>query len=202
MFKQRMHSVDYNTMLSLIDMINVNISGQLRRLNIGNIKVLPSYPRDLSEYKKPSIIVQRVNTQKSLIGFGGFIGQYYDKNDNTKSDIHGKLYEITMQLDVVSDNNTQCSLLTSLLSDDIIGNITNHRYNLFDYTQNPPIQIGYYDINRDIDIMPLDTDSGHKNNDYINAIRFDITVVQLFKPSQEYIDLNKWLKHTQIINGG
>jgi hypothetical protein len=166
-----------------------------------SIPVLPSYPRDLSKFVKPSIIIQKVDTKKSNICFGGFIGQYTDDDTDTTMDVSSINNAMTLQINIDADSNTQCSLFSSIVSEDILMGIRisdGGEFPLYDYIVDSkhPTLMGKCKIIGDIDVANL---SGNENNDYINFIRIDISTLQVIVPNQEFVNLGKGIKYTQTI---
>lgn len=210
-----MMAIEYNMWMSIIALIKDNIKSsaiQYDGFNIdANMPVLPAYPRDLTTFTKPSIIVQKVGTDNAPISFGGFIGQYYDQDKNTYLDVFGVNYESTYQIDACGDSNTQRSLLTAFITDEIFNNIRfvdNGQVKIYNYalSLNDPPFMGYAKLHQDIDVQNLDkkyrSDNEYKlyNNDYTTAIRFDIEMLQTIIPeNQKLIDLTKWIKVNQHI---
>lgn len=207
-----MKAIEYNVWMSMITMIgnrmrNIYQEYGITGVNGKTLSVLPSYPRNLTDFIKPSIIIQKVGTTQSGIGFGGFIGQYHDETLDTLSDVYGVEHEMTFQIDINADSNTQCALLTAAVSEGVINNINiceRGEFQLYDYTADVtnPTDMGICKIMSDIDIVNLDDSKYNKynnNNDYISAIRLDMSVIQTVIPVQEYVDLRKWVKISQTI---
>lgn len=186
-----MKAVEFNVWMSIIKLIADHMNdSSISKYNIaitGN-DVKPSFPRDLTKFKKPSIIIQKVDTIQSSLCFGGFAGQYHDIDADTYVDTVGTKHLSTFQIDVFGDTNTQCSLLTSIVCEDILG--TMNTIPIYDFTSNfsNPTLMGYGTLLNDIEITNLDSND---NNDYRNAIRLDINVVQVAAPEQDIIDLSR-----------
>ena len=210
----KMMAIEYNIWMSIIQLIKNTIKSSITlydgfNSSIGDIPVLPAYPRDLTKFIKPSIIVQKVGTDNAPICFGGFLGQYHD--NDTDLDAYGINYESTYQIDLCGDNNMQRSLLTALLTDDLFNNIRFNDggqiaiYNYASSLSNPQL-MGYAKLDQEIDIQNLDkkyrSDNEYKlyNNDYTTAIRFDVSMLQVIIPgNQKLIDLTKPIKITQRV---
>lgn len=186
----KMRSIEFNTWMSLMKLISDNTKSNQYNIKIEDIK--PSYPRNLTVFKKPSIIIQKVGNTQSPIGFGRFLGQYYDELDNSYMDINCTKHTMTFQIDIVGDSNTQCEILTSLITEDILNILDN--IIIYDYTNdvNYPTEMGIATIDNNFDILNIG-----ENKDYVNAVRFDVIALQTIIPVQEFVDLTKWMKITQ-----
>ena len=211
----KMMAIEYNMWMSIIKLIGDTIkSSEVVYDGFGDttgMPVLPAYPRDLTTFKKPSIIVQKVSTDNAPLCFGGYLGQYHDINDNTDLDVFGVNYESTYQIDVCGDNNTQRSLITAILTDELFNRIrfgSNGQVNIYNYALSlkDPQLMGYAKLHADIDVQNLDkkyrSDNEYKlyNHDYTTAIRFDISMLQVIVPdNQKLIDLTKPIKINQRV---
>lgn len=215
MSMNKMIAIEYNMWMSIIKLIgdairssNVNYDG----LNTDiDIPVLPAYPRNLTTFKKPSIIIQKVVTDNEPICFGGYIGKYYDESIDAELDVFGVNYESTYQIDVCGDSNTQRSLITAIITDEIFNKIRfvdNGQVKIYDFASsiNNPQLMGYAKLDQIIDVQNLDrkyrSDNEYKlyNYDYTTAIRFDISMLQVIIPdNQKLVDLTKWIKIRQQI---
>lgn len=208
-------ALDYNIVRSLIKLMSDTVPGKLADYGLGGltINVLPSYPRDLSKYKKPSIIVQKVGSSGQVLGFGnGFAGQHFDAGTNTLSDIYGTRDDHDIQIDTASDNNTQCQSLSSLIRDEVLLNIKyyGNRIDILDFTasEDDPQPMALAKISTEFDTAYFSnqylsmTDRDYINHNYASIIRFGLLTTQLMCPAQEYVDLNKWIKVTGTIIGG
>jgi hypothetical protein len=211
----KMIAIEYNMWMSIIELIKDTIKsttiGYDGFNNDIDIPVLPAYPRDLTKFTKPSIIVQKVGTDSAPISFGSFIGQYFDDEQGAYLDSYGINHDSTFQIDVCSDSNTQRSLITSLLIDELFNKIRfidSGQIKIFDYASslsNPQL-MGFAKLDYSIDIQNLDrkysSDNEYKlqNNDYATAIRFDISMIQAIIPeNQKLVDLTKWIKVSQRV---
>ncbi len=207
-------AIDYNILKSLIVFVGQNIQPHLDDygLNGLTIDVIPSYPANLADYHKPSIIIQKISSDTDELGFGGFVGQHLDEAQNSLSDVFGYKHIFTIQIDTASNNNTQCSTLSSLVLEKLLlktkysGNIID----IYDHTSSEtikpkmcdakihgPINTSYFD-NQYLSM----TDRDYINHDYTSALRFDLLVTQLICPEQEYIDLSKGFDIRYTITGG
>lgn len=198
----KMMAIEYNMWTSIIKLIE----------NVVDIPVLPAYPRNLTKFTKPSIIVQKVATDNAPVNFGGgYLGQYFDEDQNAYLDAYGVNYESTYQIDVCGDSNTQRSLITALLIDELFNKIRfmeNGQVKIYNYalSLNDPQLMGYAKLDSIIDIQNLDkkyrSDNEYKlyNYDYTTAIRFDISMIQVVIPeNQELVDLTKLIKVRQRV---
>lgn len=215
----KMIAIEYNMWMSIMALIDKTIKTSRTKyagINNSDITVAPAYPRNLTEFKKPSIIVQKVGTDNEPPCFGGYLGQYYDREANKEIDVFGINYESLYQLDVCSDSNTQRSLITALITDEMFNRIRfrddkddtdNGMIEIYDYTtdfRNPSL-MGYARIDSEIDVRNLDKkyrpDNEYKlyNYDYATAIRFSVSMIQVVVPEQKLIDLGKTIKITQRV---
>lgn len=211
----KMIAIEYNMWMSIIKFIKGTIESSATIYDgVGSLKgisVLPAYPRNLTDFAKPSIIIQKVATDNAPICFGGYLGQYHDASANTNLDVFGVNYESTYQIDVCSDSNTQRSLITAILTDEVFNHIrfgNGGQIGIYNYalSLNNPQFMGYAKLDQDIDIQNLDkkyrSDNEYKlyNYDYATAIRFDISMLQVIIPdNQKLIDLTKPIKITQRV---
>lgn len=208
----KMMAIEYNMWMSIIKLVEGVIKSSTTRyagFGTNAIPVLPAYPRNLTTFTKPSIIIQKVGTDNTPLCFGGFIGQYHDDDSNADLDVFGVNYESTYQIDVCGDSNTQRSLITAILTDELFNNIrfdNNGQVGIYNYAlslDNPQL-MGYAKLGVDIDTQNLDrkyrSDNEYKlyNYDYTTAIRFDISMLQVIVPDdQKLVDLTKWIKVNQ-----
>lgn len=202
MSRYKMHAIEYNTLMTLLKLLTDDMPNILGEYNIGKVNVIPAYPRDITKMTKPSIIVRRVDTERSKVGMGNVIGQLFE--DDTYSDMYGIRHDIMVQFDVIANNNTQTTLLTSILCDmlsDIV--IGGGKIQLYDFTLdiNNPSKMG---VMKMLDApsttyIPDNLSRPNMNSDYISASRTDFTIIQEIKPKQDYVNLGKWLKINQVI---
>lgn len=210
----KMMAIEYNMWMSIMKLIKDTIESstvQYDGFNHGvDIPVLPAYPRNLTTFTKPSIIVQKVSTDNAPLCFGGFIGQYYNTDKNETVDVFGVNYESTYQIDVCGDSNTQRSLITAIIIDELVNNIrfcNNGQIGIYDYalSLNDPQLMGYAKLDQAVDVQNLDkkyrSDNEYKlyNNDYTTAIRLDVSMLQVIVPEQQLVDLTKPIKITQRV---
>lgn len=200
-----MRAIEYNTLKTLIKLISDRLPDIAKEYNIRNIDipVLPSYPADLTDLKKPSIIVRKVDTDQSKVGMGNVLGQYYDAESNCYSDVVGKCHDTMVQFDIVAGNNSDRLLFESMISDDIFNMISYNeggRFTLYDFTvdNNNPSQMGQIQLIGDPSVDNI-YDKDSSNNNYIGIIRHNFTLIQTVIPKQEYVDLSKWIKQTYKI---
>lgn len=212
----KMMAIEYNILMSLIQSIKNIVrpsEATYDKFNIDNIPILPAYPRDLTTLIKPSIIIQKVSTDNTPVCFGGFIGKYHDIDNNADLDAFGVNYESTYQIDICGDSNTQRSLITAMLIDDLFNSIrfnNGNKIDIYNYAlslDNPQL-MGQARFDQEIEIQNLDKkyrsdNNEYKiyNNDYVTAIRFDINMLQVVIPeNQQLVDLTKPIKITQRVN--
>lgn len=211
----KMIAIEYNMWMSIIKLIEDTIKSSSVEYdgyrNIRDIPVLPAYPRNLSKFEKPSIIVQKVGTSNTPLCSNGFIGQYYDESIDAYLDVFAVNYESTYQIDVCGDSNTQRSLMTALITDELLNKVrfkNNGQIEVYNYalSLNNPQLMGYAKLDPIIDTQNLDrkyrSDNEYKlyNYDYTTAIRFDVSMLQVTIPEdQDLVDLSKWIKITQHV---
>lgn len=192
-----MKYVDFNLWMTIIAMaknvFNDDMIKQLVRVDDENI--LPEYPRDLTNFRKPSIIVVRVD---DTVTRANFLGQAYDNDNDVYYDVNGKFHDAEYQMDIFADTNTQMSLITSIICDNMFDK---NEFDILDFVDNmkDPKPIGTVKLMNEMDVVPLGT---NRNNDYRMAIRFYMSIVQHIVPKQEYVDLAKWIKITQHVRIG
>lgn len=205
MFK-KMIGIEYNWLMSMIDYLQTDIPKHLAEYGLGNISitVLSAYPKDMTKFVKPSIIVQKISTISDNVGYGGVLGQY-DDDDNGIFDVFGKVYEMIAQIDVVGINRTQSTLLSSIIDErslNMINDDDDDKYiPLNDYITdiNNPIEVGRIDLYGNNGVMEMSLGSVDKdisgNDDYRTVIRFQCRVIQpIINMNQDMVDLSKSLK--------
>lgn len=199
---RNMRAIEYNTFKTMIKLLADRLPAIAKEYNIkyDNISVLPSYPANLTDLKKPSIIVRKVDTRQSKIGLGNVLGQYFNTEVGGYTDVVGKRHDTLIQFDVVTSNNTDRLLLESIISDDIFNKISyeeSGRITLYDFTvdDDNPVPIGTVKLIGDPLIQNLHN-TNSSNNNYIGVIRQDFSLIQTVIPKQEYVDLSKWIKQT------
>lgn len=167
-------------------------------LNGKNIQVVPSYPKDLTKFSKPSIIVQKIHTSQSDTGFGrGYMGQHYDSDENLYVDVYGEDHTMIYQINVEATNNSERDNITSALCECIFDEF--RHFDLCDFVadkNNPPI-IGNIDRVGDIEVTPL---SSNENQDYSCIIRLTFNVVRTIVPNDDIVDLSKPINIIQHIS--
>lgn len=199
-----MTAVEYNGWMSILDFITEQTQLLANTYGIKNetIHVIPSYPRDLTKFKKPAIIVQKIQTIPRNIGFGSVLGMYTDDEGNPY-DVKGRLHHLMYQINIDARNNNQCSLMTSMVAEGMFlraSDADDPTTILFkDFLgdkENPEIQ-GEISLYGEMNIIPL---SSNNNNDYMQMIRVDLGVIQhVINTEQEIIDLSR-IKWNQRIN--
>lgn len=200
-----MHAIEYNTMMTLLKLLNDRMPAIMKEYNFnGEIHIEPSYPRDLTNMSKPSIIVRRIDTDRYKISMGNVLGQLFE--DNVYHDMSGIAHDIMVQFDVVANGNIQNMQITSILCEDIFNDIIlneSGRLQLYDFTKdiNNPTEMGVITIIGvpNTTYIPDGISRPDLNNDYISANRLTFTIIQEIKPSQDYVDLGKWIKISQTI---
>lgn len=194
-----MHAIDFNVLMTLLAMTRENVAKLevTKYVTVPKENVLPQFPRDLTKFKKPSIIIQKVATEQSNLCFGhGYLGQMFDEEQDALVDVYSRQYEMELQYDIFADTNRQESLLTSLVSEGFID--FNREIPLLDFTgdENNPTEMGAAKVHGDINIIPM---GSNENNDYRTAIRFYLNIIQTVIPVEEFVDLAKWIKVTQHV---
>jgi hypothetical protein len=200
-----MRAIEYNMLKTMLKLLNDRLPSIANEYNIKNreIPVLPAYPADLTGMKKPSIIVRKVDTRQSKIGLGNVLGQYFNPEVRGYSDVVGKRHDIMVQFDVATASNTERALFESMLSDDLFNKIAfeeNGKFSLYDFTEDDenPKEIGIVHLIGDPTVTNvIDKDSTNEN--YIGAVRHSFAIIQTVIPTQEYVDLSKWIKQTYKI---
>lgn len=190
-----MKFIDFNTWMTIIAMTRNTVDILNQYVKIGQDDVLPEFPRDLAKFRKPSIIIQKVATDISDVGFGGYLGQHYDQQENQYTDVSGKYHDLTFQYDLFANNNNEIAMLESAIVDEVLCNSEITIYDHVTNLKNPDV-VGIAKLSSDIDITPLDAAS---NYDYRTAIRFYLNVIQTIVPKQDTINLTKWLKINQSV---
>lgn len=202
---KNMRAIEYNVLKTTLKLLKDRLPYISSEYNVKykNIDVLPSYPANLTDLSKPSIIMRKVSTDQSKIGFGNVLGQYFNSELNGYTDVVGKRHDIMIQFDVVTSNNSDRALLESMISDDIFNMISyneNGRFDLYDFTtSNKELEvIGSIKLIGDPLIRDI-VDGDSTNDNYIGTIRCNFALIQTIIPKQEYVDLSKWIKQTYSI---
>lgn len=201
----KMRAVDYNLLMTILKLFTDRVQAVASEYGITkDIKIEPSYPRDLSSLYKPSIIVRKVDVSQSKIAMGNFIGQIF--SDSTYSDVSGLRSDIMLQFDVVTGGNIEMDILATIVMDDILNDIIiSHSgsmtlYNFLDDVDNPTI-LGKAKLLEPCDRtnIPDGVKRPSLDNEYVCAIRQTFSIIQTFIPDQEYVDLSKWMKQSITI---
>lgn len=200
-----MKAIEYNMLKTSLKLLCDRLPDVMHEYNINDIDVpvLPAYPANLTNMKKPSIIVRKVDTNQSKVGLGNVIGQYYDAKIRGYSDVVGKRHDFMIQFDIATSSNTDRALFESMISDDIFNMIAYEdggTFPLYDFTANDdaPVEIGCVQLIGDPTVTNV-LDKDASNECYIGAIRHKFTVIQTVIPKQEYVDLSKWISIKQHI---
>ena len=203
---RKMRAIEYNTLMTLLKLLldRVPILADEYGIKDANIPILPEYPSDLTDLEKPSIIMRKVDTRQSKVGLGNVLGQYYDEDLGGYVDVVGKIHDIMVQFDIVSSNNTNVSLLQSLIADDILNAISfeeNGKITLYDFTEdiNNPPGMGYIKLIGDPHVVTVDDDDNSTTLDHFGVVRHNFSILQAVVPKQEYVDLSKWIRQTYTI---
>lgn len=196
----KIKSIEMNTWSSIIKHIMDILPMVYNDYNLNGktIDVLPSYPKDLTKFTKPSIIVQRIHTSQSDTGFGmGYMGQHYDNDENMYVDVYGENHTMIYQINVEANSNTELCHIISALCECVFDQFRS--FNLYDFmgNRNDPQIIGNIDRVGNIDVTPL---SGNDNNDYSSIIRITFNVVRTIVPSDNMVDLSKPINIIQHIS--
>lgn len=202
---KNMKAIEYNLIMTMLKLLNERIPDIAREYGIKNtdIQIAPTYPSDLTDLKKPSIIMRKVDTRQSKIGFGNVLGQMFNNEVRGYVDVVGKKHDMMLQFDVVSATNTYRLLFESMISEGIFNNIAfneNGMIKLFDFTGdiNKPEEIGNVKLIGDPSVA--DIHDGDSTDDYyIGVVRHNFAVIQTIVPKCEYVDLSKWMKQTYSI---
>lgn len=200
-----MRAIEYNFMMTILKLLNDRLPSIANEYGIRNttIPILPAYPANLTDIEKPSIIVRKVDTDQYKVGIGNVLGQYYDPGLRGYVDVVGKCHKPLLQFDVVAGNNTDRLLYESIISDGIFNQISFNESGIIDFydfitdIDNPQL-VGNAKLIGDPTITDLD-DTESTNNNYIGIIRHKFSIIQTVIPTQEYVDLSKWMKQTYKI---
>lgn len=194
---ETMKAIDFNLWLTLIARIRELFEDQIisALISVPEDQVLPEYPRDLTQFQKPTIIVMRAGDGITNLNF---LGQAYDEEQNLLYDVSGKYHDMEFQIDIFADSNWQMGLLTSVIQDNLFKTNEFTILNWVRDLENPPIQ-GTAKVMPYMDVVPL---GSNRNNDYRMAIRFSLTAIQTIVPEPDIVDLAKWIKITQHVRIG
>lgn len=194
-----MKSINYNMLMTLLKLFGDTVPTISSEYNFNqDIQVVPSYPNDLTKIEKPSIVIREVGSDICSIGMGRVLGQHYDTDVDSYSDVYGNKYDMLYQFDAVAHNNSSLALLTSMICDGVLINLlcnNNGKFDILDFTAqgNPPI--GTVSIIGEPSVSNIYS----ANKEFINAIRCRFALIQTVMPQQEYVDLSKWIKQSYTI---
>lgn len=205
-----MRAIDYNYWQTLIKLLKDNIPNLIDygSINCKRIAVRPAYPRDITNMSKPSIIVRKVEGYQKKLAMNNLIGQHHDTDDNAIYDVFGIEYRELFQFDVMGDSNTQSLLIVSAISEMFSNILTNDKgeFPLYDFTEDikNPKEYGrcvIMSLPRTINLTSwkIGVAEPTNNNDYLNIIREESSIVQRIVPHQDLVDLSKWIKIKQHI---
>jgi hypothetical protein len=197
----RMRAVEYNAWMSLLSYIpsafTQDIAADYGLSNI-DISVIPSYPKDITKFSKPSIIVQRIHTIPHAVGFGNVLGVHEDEDGI--HDVKGTIFDMLYQINIEANSNTQCGRITSVMLEKILNKITDTDEPLHivlnDHIGDTVTAIGRMDMIGDIQVVPV---SSNDNKDYMDTIRVEFITVQSRLVDTEMIDLSKPIQWNQTI---
>lgn len=202
---KNMKAIEYNLFMTVLKLLRDRLPQIANEYGIvgKEIHVLPAYPTNLTDIKKPSIIVRKVDTSQSKIGLGNVLGQLYDNQLGGYVDVVGKRHDTMLQFDIVTSSNTDRLLLESMVADNIMNDIAFNEggmFKFYDFTGNVnnPEEVGVTKLIGDPTIRDVDGDSS-SNIEYVGIIRHNFSTIQTIIPKQEYVDLSKWIKLTYTI---
>ena len=203
---RKMRAIEYNTLMTLLKLLLDRVPIIANDYGMGgiNIPILPEYPSDLTDLEKPSIIMRKVDTRQSKVGLGNVLGQHYDNELGGYVDVVGKIHDIMVQFDIVSSNNTNVSILQSLIADDILNKISfeeNGKIILYDFIDdiNNPTEMGYIKLIGDPHVVTVEDEDKSTTLDHFGVVRHNFSILQAVVPKQEYVDLSKWIRQTYTI---
>ena len=188
------NAVEYNSWITIMDTIVNKLPLLASEYGLRNsmIDVIPAYPRDLTKFRKPSIIVQKIYSNRSKLCMGNYIGQYYDDVDDELFDMEGRLYTVQYQINIDAESNRQMALLTEIILD------ISDKMVLKDYAHNMnnPKILGEMNTVKD----GITYVSSNDNNDYISFIRIYYNIIQTRVGDIPTVDLSKPIKFSQRIS--
>ncbi len=201
---KNMVAIEYNLFMTMLKLLNDKLPSIAKEYNVKNIDipVCPAYPADLTDMKKPSIIVRKVDNRQSKVGLGNVLGQFFNSDVGGYSDLIGKRHDVMFQFDTVTSGNIDRLLFESMVSD-IFNNISfnsNGMIDFLDFThdENNPEITGSIKLIGDPSVTDVfDADSTNKY--FIGSVRHKFALIQTIVPKQEYVDLSKWIKQTYTI---
>lgn len=208
---KKIHAIEYNSLMSIMRLFEERIPPLMIDYGLREdfvIDVLPAYPRDLTKLKMPSIIVRKVDNNHRKISLDGFIGQYYDKDDNSLTDIKAIRHDICFQFDILAATNTQVMGLEGMLSEGIFDQILLWEkgwipfYNFIPDNENPE-EVGtlcMIGAPKEVNLSTWRISVQEPTiNEHAVLLRQNMSIIQTIVPKQEYVDLSKWIKqHIRI----
>lgn len=201
---KNMVAIEYNLFMTMLRLLNDKLPSIAKEYNVKNIyiPVCPAYPADLTDMKKPSIIVRKVDNRQSKVGLGNVLGQFFNSDVGGYSDLIGKRHDVMFQFDTVTSGNIDRLLFESMVSD-IFNDISFNSNGIIDFLdfvhdENNPEVTGNIKLIGDPSVTDVfDADSTNKY--FIGSVRHKFALIQTIVPKQEYVDLSKWIKQTYTI---
>lgn len=193
-----MKAIEYNTYESIRDQILKHIN-EAPVIGLTDDAIIPQYPSDLSKFKKPSIVISRVEHRICSTAFGiGYLGQAYDEEAGYY-DVHSKYHMMEFQLEVFTRFNEDNFRLTSFLQEDVFGNMV-YEFPMYDHTgDGEPEEYGIIQID-DIKMIFLQQHVQLKENkDLLSTIRLFLSIIQTVVPKYETVNLENGIKINQHV---
>lgn len=197
-------ATEYNLFMTVLKLFNDRLPGIAGEYNVKNVEVpiLPAYPTDLTDLKKPSIIVRKVDVRQSKVGLGNVLGQFFNNEVGGYSDLVGKRHDMMFQFDVVTSGNIDRLLFESIIVDmlnDISFN-NSGSIDLLNFVGNmsSPDVVGRIKLIGDPSVTDV-IDGDSTNKFYVGSVRHSFATIQTIIPTQEYVDLSRWIKQTYKI---
>lgn len=194
---ETMNALEFNLWMTLIAHVRQLFEDPVisKLAKVPEDQILPEYPRDLTEFKKPTIIVMRVADDATNMNF---LGQAYDPEQNLLYDVQGKYHDLDYQIDIFADTHWQMGLLESVITDNLF---PTNEFTILNWVKdlNDPPVMGTAKV---LPTMETTFLGSNRNNDYRMAIRFSMAAIQSIVPTPDVVDLAKWIKVTQHVRIG
>jgi len=198
-------AVEFNSDMTLVAFFSEELQKILPRYEsiAGSkpVEVSSAYPKDLTKFEKPSIIVQRMHNVNKSMSMGNVLGIYHDSDDNADYEVSGMSNNMVYQIVVYHESKSSCSIMADTILQ-ILHNIQIADnpliLPLYDFIggYDSPTIVGEIKVIGQIDV----TDSAsNKNNDYVKLITVRLNLIQTIVPTQEFVDLAKWFRITSTI---
>jgi hypothetical protein len=186
-----MNYLTFNILMTLIGMTRKAVIDEevSKYIKFDPENIMPEYPKDLTNFAKPSIIIEEITTYMSSLFGKGFIGQTWDEDYGGYVDVNSRIWNCGYDFYIVADTNTQYTMLSSVITDVVFADSEFVIYDFAKKTVNPDA-VTRAQIIKDIANIPW---NANKNMDYRRGIRIYFELVQTIvpQPGGDMIDIDR-----------